>query len=112
MSATKSSIRVECIKNLRDPILLDLCARIGNWYVKVAVCENYFTSRETCSKLSHDEDTMVRYAVAQSLRTSKEDLDNLSNDEQWIVRLGVLRNPNTREETRDRLKQDPVLQGR
>ena len=112
MSVTQNSLIVEFVKTLRDSKLLAKCAKEGNWAVKVAVARNNFTSKETFSELSHDEDTMVRYAVAQSLKTSKDDLDYLSNDEQWIVRLGVLRNPNTRKETRDRLKQVPILQGR
>lgn len=112
MTVTRCLSIVEFVKTLRSPKLLARCAREGNWAVKVAVTENDFTLSETCSELSHDEDTMVRYAVAQSSKTSKEDLDNLSNDEQWIVRLGVLRNPNTAEETREKLRKDPILQGR
>ena len=81
MSVTQNSLIVEFVKTLRDSKLLAKCAKEGNWAVKVAVARNNFTSKETFSELSHDEDTMVRYAVAQSLKTSEDDLDYLSNEE-------------------------------
>ena len=71
-----------------------------------------YTTGETLEKLSHHEDTLIRYKVAGAINAFPELLDILSKDKDWIVRWAVLKNPRTSKKTRKILLNDEILQGR
>lgn len=112
MLQRKKSRIINQIDNTKNPQTLAKWASVNDWSIQLAVARNPYTTGETLEKLSHHEDTLIRYKVAGAINAFPELLDILAKDKDWIVRWAVLKNPRTSKKTRKILLNDEILQGR
>lgn len=92
------------IADLKDPLVLDWCARLEDWAPKIALCFNRKTSSVTLDRMSQHEMPELRRLVCfhpncsmETLERLTADFDNITVDSacQQINKMGGYKAPTT-----------------